>query len=721
MRSRWFHKPHIHVHDHGHEKKVSWLELFYDLIFVAGIIQLGDFLGGDSDVKCPDQACHDLVACAANSEVLCHAAPSVSLASFGLFALHFVPLWIAWTGFTFYANRYDVDDFLHRVLVLTNMFALGTMAIGSHQAMVGHHEVYALATGTALGIVAMLYFRSWRQEPESADYSRFWAIVWTIAASLFFLSALLPVAWAWVTWAIAVASVLFSPVSPSARALAERYPLDMEHLSERYGLLTIIVLGESFVKVLTYLTGKGDISYLPQGFFNLLLTCSLWWMYFDDVAGTELKKTRGSFSIWLYSHLPLTLAITGVGVAVKKAIKFDLHEVAYEPYRWLLAGTLALTFLSVAVIDSVTKRKNNQLSDRNRVVARVGSALIILLLGQIGGAMDASTFLALVAALCAGQVLFDMMMAPFEDAEIEHTPVAHLAQERIDGKAERPKRVDLGQAVRKGMPPELRQDLYFFFMEGSWTRLLASFGFIYLFLNVVFAGLFMLDPGSFSGDGSFRAAFSFSVQTLSTIGYGALTPGNEYGDTLVAIESAVGIFFAAMATGLMFAKASRPQASVLFAEHPIITTRHGARTLMLRVANARGNEVVDAEARVSIVVEEISAEGHHMRRLHDLELERDKMPLFMLSWTMLHVIDEESPLFGCSLGSGGMVALTVTLTGHDGTYGQTTYSRHIYYAEDFKIGHRYADVISELPDGRLMIDLDRFHDTEPDPTAEAQA
>ena len=117
MRSRWFHAPTLHQ---GHGKRVSWLELFYDLIFVASIIQLGDFLSA-----------------------------SVSLQSFGLFLLHFTPLWLAWTGFTVFANRFDVDDFLHRTLVLVQMFAVGTMAIFSHDAMEGSPAGFALAFAVA--------------------------------------------------------------------------------------------------------------------------------------------------------------------------------------------------------------------------------------------------------------------------------------------------------------------------------------------------------------------------------------------------------------------------------------------------------------------------------------------------------------------------------------------------------------------------------------------
>jgi low temperature requirement protein LtrA len=137
MRSRWYHVPVLHTALHP-EKKVSWLELFYDLIFVAAIIQLGDALSGE-----------------------------VSLGNFAAFAGHFVPLWIAWSGFTFYVNRFSVDDFTHRLLVFLKMFAVGAMAIAAPDAMRGDHHVFALAYGIAQVMITLMYMRAWRASDDA--------------------------------------------------------------------------------------------------------------------------------------------------------------------------------------------------------------------------------------------------------------------------------------------------------------------------------------------------------------------------------------------------------------------------------------------------------------------------------------------------------------------------------------------------------------------------
>lgn len=697
MLSRWYHRPRLHTPTHGHGKKVGWLELFYDLIFVAGIIQLGDFLSEET-----------------------------SFDGFGLFALHFAPLWIAWSGFTFFANRFNLDDAVHRLMVFANMFAVGAMAIFSRAAMDGRPAGFALTYALSSAVLGLMYLRAWKQVPEARDYSVYWGGVFVGSGVAFGLSAAVPTPMGYGLWAVGVGLILVAPASAPARALTERHPLDMEHLSERYGLLTIIVLGESFVKVLSYLTGTGlgeQLAYQVKGFFNLGITCSLWWVYFDDIAGSEVKKGKGSWMAWLYGHLPLALGLTAVGVAVKKAIKIDLVAVPDEGVRWLLAGSLALVFLSVALIDSATERPHVQINERVRIASRWVSALVLLLVAQVGGAMSGGVFLAIVTAICAAQVIFDLMMAPMgTPEELAHAvSTAEVARMRRDGTMASPvNRRQFSDAVRVGAPAELRRDLYFFFLEGSWGRLMMSFVFLYLGLNVVFASLFMLDPEGIGGAETmgFGDAFFLSVQTLGTIGYGVLHPRSEWANLVVTAEAAVGMLFAALATGTALAKAARPRAAVLFADHAVITRHNGVPTLMLRVANARGNDVVEASVSVAVLMESVSAEGHHMRRVLDLKLVRDRQPMFALSWTIQHVIDAESPLARLDWADPrDLVGFVVTLMGHDGTYGQTIYARRIYAPEDVRAGHRFVDVMSQLPDGRLVLDLSRFHDTHPEQAA----
>jgi inward rectifier potassium channel len=542
-----------------------------------------------------------------------------------------------------------------------------------------------------------------------------------VSAVFFAVSALVPVPYTYVPWALGLLAILTAPGSDPAIALGPQFPRDQEHLSERFGLLTLLVLGVSFGHVLTSLTGLGllDPEILLKGALTLMLTVSLWWIYFDDVAGSDIAKGPGNWMLWLMGHLPLTLSIIGVGVAAKDAIHMDLVAPASEPSRWFLSGALATTLMSVALIDSVTTRENTPMNNRHRVFVRLGSALILLLLGAAGGTLSSGAFLAFVTAVCAVQSLIDMMFTPMDNTPetVRADSVTELYPQRRDGtRRTRKAPPKFSDVVRKGAPSHLRRDVYFFFIEGSWSRLLACFAFAFTCLNIFFACVYQLQPGSIGGDSnqSFADAFFFSVQTLSSLGYGAMSPATAWADMVVTIEAPTGMLFVALATGLIFAKASKPQSSVLFSESLVISRRNGVPTLMLRVANARGNDVADATMTVSALIEEVSPEGHHLRRLHDLKLVRDRSPIFSMTWLAMHELDENSPLKSHNIED--VLLVVVTLVGHDGTYGQTTFARHTYDPSDVRMGHRFVDVMSELPDGRMMIDLTRFHDTQQEST-----
>lgn len=273
-------------------------------------------------------------------------------------------------------------------------------------------------------------------------------------------------------------------------------------------------------------------------------------------------------------------------------------------------------------------------------------------------------------------------------------------------------------AIRIGHPHRPLQDLYFELMRGSWRWLVSMFAIVYVATNLLFATLYWLDPMAVEVDGglSFADAFFFSVQTLSTIGYGALAPASTYSDILVTIESLVGILGVAVGTGIIFTKFARTRAGVMFSDKVLINVRNQRPCLMFRVANARGNEVVEAELRLSVLLKETTMEGVTMRRMVDLDLIRNNSPIFSLSWTVMHVIDETSPLYGLSLQelADQRSIVVVTLTGIDNTFSETVHARKIFTIEDVCLGERFLDVI-DFEGERLRIDLRAFHDTEPDP------
>lgn len=271
--------------------------------------------------------------------------------------------------------------------------------------------------------------------------------------------------------------------------------------------------------------------------------------------------------------------------------------------------------------------------------------------------------------------------------------------------------------VRIGLKSYLLGDLYHLLRRVTWPRLFAAMAGLWLVTNVVFAGLFLLEPGCIAGarPGHFGDAFFFSVQTLSTIGYGAMSPAGDYANVLVTVEAFLGLIVTATSTGVVFSKFAHPTARVMFAKNALITTFDGRRVLMFRMANARTNQVVEANLRVTLIRDEVTAEGVFMRRFHDLKLERDSSPIFALGWTAFHVIDASSPLLGKTTEDllEANAALLVLLSGTDDALAASVHARHAYDAQDVLFDHLYVDLVQRRDDGPNVMDYRRFHDTYP--------
>ncbi len=281
-----------------------------------------------------------------------------------------------------------------------------------------------------------------------------------------------------------------------------------------------------------------------------------------------------------------------------------------------------------------------------------------------------------------------------------------------------PGRRDPGEVLRVGAKQGgYTDDAYHFLLQASWPRVMLLVASIYLGINVLFAGLYLAGGDDIAGarPGSFVDAFFFSVQTFSTIGYGVMSPKNYYAHVVVMLEAFVGLVTVAMATGLMFAKFSRPTARVLFSDRMVVSMRNGTPTLMFRVANERANDIIEASFRLTVLKPEVSAEGERMRRMHEMVLVRGDTPLFTLTFQALHVIDEKSPLHGMTPAelAEGHIRFIVTVTGLDATFATTIHARRIYEAEDIVWNARFADVLRNLPDGQLELDYRKFHDVVP--------
>ena len=249
-------------------------------------------------------------------------------------------------------------------------------------------------------------------------------------------------------------------------------------------------------------------------------------------------------------------------------------------------------------------------------------------------------------------------------------------------------------------------DFYHGLMELTWTATLAVVAVAFLFANALFALAFVAIGGiAHAAPGSFADAFFFSVQTMGTIGYGVMYPESRAANELVVLEALVSVLLTALTTGLVFAKFSRPTAHVVFAREAVIGPHDGKPTLMLRLGNARKNLIVDAHLRVVLVRTEHLAEGQTFYRMLDLKLQRDNSLSLTRSWTILHVIDAESPLFGETPESFAAkeTELQVLMVGLDDTSMQIVHASHQYLTGEVLWGMRHRDILKEEADGSMTI------------------
>jgi inward rectifier potassium channel len=262
-------------------------------------------------------------------------------------------------------------------------------------------------------------------------------------------------------------------------------------------------------------------------------------------------------------------------------------------------------------------------------------------------------------------------------------------------------------------------DLYHSLITWSWSRLFATMGVVYVLVIALFALVYLaLGPDAIEHARleSFEDAFFFSFQTMATIGYGHLVPRSTAANLISVFQVMIGLAGTAMSTGLVFAKFARPTARVLFSDTAVVTTFDGQPALLFRMANERGNQIVEAQLSVALLRDETTVDGERVRRAHDLALRRDKSLLFSLTWLAVHPITPGSPLHGAT--PQGLVdaaaTIMVSLTGLDEHLGQTVHARHAYAADELRFGHHFVDVLETLPDGSRLVDYRKFHDVRPD-------
>ena len=268
------------------------------------------------------------------------------------------------------------------------------------------------------------------------------------------------------------------------------------------------------------------------------------------------------------------------------------------------------------------------------------------------------------------------------------------------------------RAVKLGAPSAI-SDLYYATIAMSWPVFIGLATLIFFLLNLAFGLVYAALPGTIANmaPGSVSDGFFFSVDTLGTVGYGIMAPATRLGHSIAAFEILVGLFFSATMTGLIFARFARPRTSLIFSKIAVIGYYQGRRALMVRVASMRTRPLADASAQMAWLEREQLPDGRLLRRLVNLPLLRANNPALGLSWTLVHMLEDESA-FLAALGGSDPFTLSVTVSGLDTLLASLSIGGHSYHRDDILLDHDYVDVINDV-DGIVQLDLRKFHEAVP--------
>ncbi|MEM7033985.1 MAG: low temperature requirement protein A, partial [Chloroflexota bacterium] len=357
----------VKFHRHT-DRTIGWLELFYDLVYVATLIQIGNFLSDN-----------------------------LTLPGFGQFLVMIFVIWWAWSAEMLYQNRYVVDDIWHRLLVFIQISGVATIGLSVSEAF-GHLYVqFTLGYVLVRFVLILMYVRSYIAHSESKSFSVQYMIGFAGGIVIWLGSLLLPAEYHWVGWLVAIAfEIIFFTNSKMIQQFI-KWGADAHHMVERFGIFIIIVLGEAFVKVLDDAQGTAlGIEQVLFGVAGLGILCALWWLYFSDTAGKlyDISSTLKPLS-WSYGHLFLVASLVSFGVAAKKLFGETVKHPAdplIEEYR--LLHTVAITIFLIALA-MINYGLDNKLTPKNQIINALlylAAAVVIVAVGLLVTGATATQF-----------------------------------------------------------------------------------------------------------------------------------------------------------------------------------------------------------------------------------------------------------------------------------------------------------------------------------------
>ena len=375
----------INTVPHRHAESTSWLDLFFDLVYVAVLVELGNRLSHD-----------------------------ISVAGVVQFLFLFIIVWWSWLEKVLFARFFPNDDIGQRMLTFIYMALIGLMAFYIHDMTDKLAVPFLVAYAATKVVLVVMYFKAGRQYPQYQGMTRIYIGIFSLAAIAWFAIAIFAptniLLWALVAGiGILVAAILPLIHDRESFLSFEIPPTKKHYLRHRFGELTIIVLGEFFIKVITN-SSEREIYPVTIMFFVLLLSIStsLWWLYFDHQEHSVLSKHRSRMEIWIYIHYPLLAAITAYGVIGNKIMALLPGEALSDPKRWLFCGALAVAVASTAVIEWTAREKSDAMSRSPQIYPRLLGDVLLLVLALLGGGLSVPLLVIITAGIVVVLVGLDI-------------------------------------------------------------------------------------------------------------------------------------------------------------------------------------------------------------------------------------------------------------------------------------------------------------------------
>ena len=371
-------RPRLRAGDEGSERQSTWFELFHDLVFVVIVARLAEGLSARSDLTGAAQ-----------------------------FAALFVPVWWAWVGETYYATRFDSEkDVTHRALASLQLLGLVVMAATVRHALDGQAALFAGAYAFVRSVLVVQYLRAGHYLPRARPVVVLFVAAFGAGAACWWVSLVLPPPLRYACWALGIAVEVVALLS--AREVHARFPPHLTHLPDRFGLLTILVLGQVVTGVVRGLAATAwGWGTAVTALLAAAAAVGMWWAYFDrlDRAAVAQLTTRGRtwiYQAWLYDHLPLTMSLAVVSVGIEHGIA-AVGPGSYRPWdRWLLLGGVAAYLVCAGVLSLTTVgAEPSGAATRRMMLGRFAAAVVLVAVGALWPAGPRVTVAVVAAAILA--------------------------------------------------------------------------------------------------------------------------------------------------------------------------------------------------------------------------------------------------------------------------------------------------------------------------------